>query len=112
MRYRLSVLFILLSAAPLAHAHGEEILVSFYAQAIVVVACFAGLQFLSIARPHRLAGAIACIAGVVFAELSVSNIPYNDNRILITIAMIVAPIIATVGFVLIGRAYAKRKKKN
>jgi phosphate/sulfate permease len=102
----------LLAISQAAQAHGEEILVSFYAQAIAVVACFAGLQFLPVARPHRIVGVIACLAGVVFAEIAVSNVPYSDNRIAITIAMVIIPILATFASVFLGRANAKRKQRT
>ena len=104
---RVLSLIALLAVAPFAHAHGEDILVSFYAQAIAVVVCFAGLQLLPAARAHRLFGFIACIAGVVVADFAVSDITYNDNRIVITIAMVVTPIISTAGGVLVARAYAR-----
>ena len=112
MRHRPIILFMLLAISQAAQAHGEEILVSFYAQAIAVVACFAGLQFSPVARPYRLIGVIACVAGVMLAEFAVSEVPYNDNRIAITIAMVITPIIATVGALLIGRANAKRKQRT
>ena len=111
MRFYLFIALTQLAVAP-AHAHGEEVLVSLYAQAIAVVACFVGLQFVPVAKPHRLSGSIACIAGVVLAEFVVSNVPYNDNRAVITIAMVIFPILAAAGSVLIGRASAKRKAKT
>jgi multisubunit Na+/H+ antiporter MnhG subunit len=52
------------------------------------------------------------MAGVVFVELAVANIPYHDNRMAITIAMVTVPILATVSAVLIGRANAKRKQRT
>ena len=112
MHFQRLITLTLLAVSPVAHAHGEEVLVSFYAQAIAVVVCFAGLQFLPVARPHRLVGSIACIAGVVLAEFVISDVPYNDNRVVITIAMIVLPIMLTAGAVLIGMANAKRKAKT
>jgi len=111
MRLHLFIALTLLAVAP-AHAHGEEILVSFYAQAIAVAACFVGLQIVPVAKPHRLSGSIACIAGVVLAEFVVSNVPYNDNRVVITMAMVILPIMAAAGSVLIGRASANRKAKT
>ena len=105
-------LLVLLGAAPFAQAHGEEVLVSFYAQAIAVIACFACLQLLPVARPHRLAGLIAAVAGVVIVEFSVADIPYQDHRMAITVAMVTVPILSTVCAVLIGTANAKRKQRT
>ena len=112
MRHRSVILLMLLAIAPFAQAHGEEVLVSFYAQAIAVIACFACLQLLPVARPHRLAGLIAGVAGVVIVELAVADIPYHDNRMAITIAMVIVPVLATVSAVLIGRANGKRKQRT
>ena len=112
MRLRLLITLTLLAVAPVAHAHGEEVLVSFYAQAIAVVMCFAGLQFLPVARPHRVVGSIVCVAGVMLAEFVVSDVSYNDNRVVITIVMVVLPIMLTTGSVLIGMANTKRKAKT
>lgn len=107
-----SVILTLLAISPVANAHGEEFLVSLYAQAISAVVCLAGLQFLPVARPHRLLGSIACIAGVMLAEFVVSDVPYDDNRVVITIAMIALPITLAAGAVVIGMASTKRKART
>ncbi|MBS0311382.1 MAG: hypothetical protein JSR88_08620 [Proteobacteria bacterium] len=96
-------------AAP-AYAHGEQILVSFYAQAIAVAAVLLSIRLVSALRAYWVAGLFGCFAGVVVSWFATGNIPYMENQVLITVVGIALPIAFTVLCVFAARRYAKPQR--
>lgn len=107
MRHKSLIAFIAGSAivAP-AYAHGEQILVSFYAQAIAVAAVLLSLRLFSAFRAHWVAGLSGCFAGVVVSWFVTGNMPYMENQALITIIGIMLPIAFAILCVFAARYYA------
>lgn len=78
-------------ASPLAHAHGEEILTSIFAELTSVVLCLVFLFLHPRAKPYRGIGFFACVAGVVTENWVLADLLYMQYRHLITVAGLIAP---------------------
>ena len=105
MSRRLVALVIATGTALTAHAHGEEVLVSFYAQAITVTVVLLSLRFVPGLRLHWVAGVAGCIAGVVASWLVTADLPYMQNQLIITaVAVITPPVVAALS-VYVARRY-------
>jgi hypothetical protein len=99
-----------ISTSQLAHAHGEEVLTSIYAELASIALCV-GLLFLwRRARPYRLIGVVACIIGLIVENWAVSDIPYMKHRNLITAAGLIVPVVATMLAVYIAQRRDHAKK--
>ena len=85
----------LLMVPTLALAHGEDILVTIYAELLTVVAIVLALRLVPSFRRSRLGGTIFCIIGVIASWLVTSDMPYTDNQTLITTISVVLPLVAT-----------------
>ena len=97
-------------AAP-AYAHGEQVLVSFYAQAIAVVAVLLSLRLIAAFRAHWVAGFFGCIAGVVVSWLTTASMPYMEHRVLITVLGVLLPAILAALCAYAARRYAAKSQR-
>ena len=93
-RCRCMLIFAVLSGS--AHAHGEEVLVSVYAELVSIVLCALVLFTWRRALAHRLIGLAACVGSIVVEHWAVSDLPYMQYRKLITAAGFIVPLAATV----------------
>lgn len=107
-RNRWLYLLALASVSQLAHAHGEEVLTSIYAELVSIAICFTSLFILRRARPFRVIGGAACIVGVVVGNWAVSGLPYMQYRSLITAVGFIVPMAATVLALYVSRLIASR----
>lgn len=99
-----------ISTSQLAHAHGEDVLSSIYAELASIALC-AGLLFLwRRAKPYRLIGSVACIIGLVVENWAVSVIPYMKHRNLISAAGFIVPAVATMLAVYVAQRRGRAKK--
>jgi hypothetical protein len=89
-------MFILAFACGSAHAHGEEVLVSVYAQLVSIAACALVLFTWRRALAHRVTGLLACVGSIVVEQWAISGLPYMQYRTLITAAGFIVPLAATV----------------
>jgi hypothetical protein len=93
-----------------ASAHGEEVLLSFYAQAVAVVAVLLCLGLITALREHWAAGTFGCLGGVVTSWLATARVPYMENRAIITvIGVLVPPFLAGLS-VYVAHRYASRSR--
>jgi hypothetical protein len=106
-RVALPFLLGLLYAAP-AYAHGEEILLSIYAQVAAVVATLLFVWLVPAVRAHWLAGSAGCIAGVVLAWALTGHLPYMQYRAIFTTVGVLAPIGVAAVCVFLARKNAPR----
>ena len=97
-------------AAP-AYAHGEQVLVSFYAQAIAVAAVLVSLRLVSAFRAHWVAGAFGCFVGVVVSWFATLNMPYLANQVLITAVGVVLPVAFAVLCIFAARQAQRAKTR-
>jgi hypothetical protein len=83
-----------ISTSQLAHAHGEEVLVSIYAELASIALCVGLLLVWRRAKPYRLIGVVACLIGLIVQNWAVSDIPYMQRRNVITAAGFIVPVVA------------------
>ena len=100
----------LISTSQLAHAHGEEVLTSIYAELASIALCASLLFFWRGAKPYRLIGIVACIIGLVVENWAVSAIPYMKHRNLIAAAGFIVPAAATMLAVYAAQRRGRAKK--
>lgn len=96
-------------AAP-AYAHGKQVLVSLYAQAIAVAAVLLSLRLVSAFRARRVAGLFGCFMGVVVSWFATANMPYMENQVLITVVGVTLPSAFALLCVFAARRYAKSRQ--
>ena len=75
-RNRWLSLLILTSVSRIAHAHGEDVLISIYAELVSIGLCIAFLFFWPQEKPYRVIGFIGCLAGVVAGNWVFLELPY------------------------------------
>jgi hypothetical protein len=95
----------------LAHAHGEEVLESVYAELASITVCAILLFSWHRAVDHRAIGLVACVASLVVGNWAVSDLPYMQYRYLITAVGFVIPIVATVSAIYVSHRLASRKRQ-
>ena len=103
--------FILAFVCGSAHAHGEEVLVSVFAELASIALCTLVLFTWRRALVHRVVGLVACVGSIVAEYWAVSGLPYMQYRNLITAAGFVLPLAATVSAIYLAhwvRALRKR----
>jgi hypothetical protein len=98
------------SVSRLAHAHGEEVLLSIFAELASIALCIALLLIWRRAKPYRVLGAVACMLALVVENWAVSGVSYRQHRNLITIAGFIVPIAATVLAICVSQRIANYKK--
>jgi hypothetical protein len=99
-----------ISTSQLAHAHGEDVLVSIYAELVSVALCVGVLYLWRRVRRYRRTGVLACIAGLILVNLAFLHTPYDENRELITAAGIIVPIVMTMLAVYVAQRRDRVKK--
>jgi hypothetical protein len=102
------LLFTLVS--PSAHAHGEEVLTSIYAEFASIILCITLLIIWRRAKPYRVIGAVACTIGVIVENWAVGGLPYMQYRNLITAVGFIFPVAATVSAIYVAQLIAIRKR--
>ncbi|THC45311.1 hypothetical protein [Massilia sp. Mn16-1_5] len=113
MKHKRCLGFLCLAAtSQIAQAHGEEVLVSIYAQLLSVALCVLFLLFWRAARPYRLIGMAACIAGLAVADWALAPVPYTEHQTLVTTVGFVVPIITSLSAVSISRRIVDRKRSR
>lgn len=100
----------LLAIAPVAQAHGEEILLPFGLHLASVLGCLGYLQF-TVARRLRALCLCACVAAVALSEVLMSRLPYRENELFFTCVTVGAPIVATVLSLALRRAWIRRGRR-
>lgn len=103
-------LLVLASVSRLAHAHGEEVLMSIYAELASITLCITFLFIWHRVRPYRVIGAVACVIGVILGNWAVSGLPYMQYRNLITAVGLIVPLAATVLAIYVARRIAIHKR--
>ena len=92
-----------------AHAHGEEVLVSIFAQVASVIAVVLALFAVRAFRSYWIPGLLGCISGTVLSEWATGDMPYRQNAALITAICAGAPIVFTALSVLAAACWAMRR---
>jgi hypothetical protein len=89
-----------LAALPVqAYAHGEEVLVTIYAELLTIVFVIVAFRLVPRLRRFWLGGVIACILGVVASCLATAGMPYRENMILITAISVALPLLTTTAYI-------------
>ena len=92
-RWLYSSILSLVSSA--AHAHGEDVLTSIYAEIISIALCLAFLFLRKEAKQYRTIGFTACVIGVVGANWALSDVPYSQYQSLVAAVGVIVPLLAT-----------------
>lgn len=100
------------SVSTLAHAHGEEVLVSVFAQFVSLVICAMLIWKWRRAAGHRIIAVVACVAGVVVGDWAVSGLAYTQYQNLITVVGLIVPLGATVGAIYVSHRFATWKRQS
>jgi hypothetical protein len=111
MRRTLAIAIAATVIATPAYAHGEDVLVSIYAQGVTVVAATFLLLTIPTFRHHRLCGAVGCIVGLAVSWLMTDDMPYRANHVLITSIGIVSPLSFAGLAVLAANRYAAYRRR-
>jgi hypothetical protein len=90
--FRLTALLAATCFALPAHAHGQEVLTSLYAQLASVTVALTALFGVRECRRYWLAGLLGCISGTVLSWWVTGGMPYRQHANLITLILAVAPI--------------------
>lgn len=106
-KFTVAVGLLVLSAA--AEAHGEEVLVSLFAEAVTVLGILLALGVSRPLRAHAGAGVFGCIAGVVLDWHLTGDLPYRENQRLITLLGIAIPLLLSAAFVLLASRYRAKR---
>ncbi len=93
-----------------AHAHGEDVLTSIYAEIISVALCIAFLFLRKEAKPFCAIGFAACIAGVIAVNWALADVPYLQNQSMIMVVEFIMPLMATFSVIQISKIIANHKK--
>jgi hypothetical protein len=105
-------MLLLASASSLAHAHGEEILVTVYAELASIAICAMVVLSWHRAVSHRVIGLMACLVSVIVGNWAVSDLPYMQYRNLITAVGFIAPLAATISAIYVSHHLASREKQQ
>jgi hypothetical protein len=95
-----------------AHAHGQDVLVSIFAQmasVIIVVAVLFGVRAF---RRHWISGSLGCVSGTIFSWWITGGMPYRQNANLITAIDAVSPIVFSALSILAACLWAKRRERS
>ena len=109
-RSRWLYLLVFASVSQLAHAHGEEVLTSIYAEIASITLCITLLFIWRRAKPYRVIGVVACMVGVIVENWAVSGVPYMQYRNLITAVGFIVPVAATMLAVCVSQRIASHKR--
>ncbi|EEF25171.1 conserved hypothetical protein, partial [Ricinus communis] len=109
-RSRWLCLLLFSSVSELAHAHGEEVLTSIYAELASITLCITLLFIWRRAKRYRLVGAVACMVSVIIENWAVSGVPYMQYRNLVTAVGFIVPMAATVLAVYISERIVSHKR--
>lgn len=106
---RKRIAFTAMVALPVrACAHGEDVLVTIYAEILTIVLVIAAFLLVPRLRPFWLGGIIACVLGVAASWLATAGMPYRENMIVITAISVVLPLLATAAYLVWRYRYAER----
>jgi hypothetical protein len=87
----------------MAFAHGEDVLATLFAQALAIVASVVASFLLLRSRHRTWAGIAGCIAGVILSWTITGDLPYDDNRMFITVLDVALPLLGTLAAVVAAR---------
>ena len=104
-----AIALIALAIASPAHAHGEDVLLSIYAQGGSIVVVLLLLFGIATLRRYWLVGLIGLIAGTVASWNITGNWPYTENRVRITVIDVTFPLAFTVIAVLVAYLVVRRR---
>lgn len=109
MRFRkIAAAAALLAVSALAEAHGEEVVVSLFAQVIAVLGVILAVCVFRPLRRHAVAGVLGCFAGVALDWLATGDMPYWENHELITFLAFALPVLLSCAFVLLARRFGAK----
>ena len=92
-----------------AEAHGEEVLVTVFAQFVTVAAILAIISMVRALKRYSSVGFVGCFVGVAISWALTGQMPYRENRNLITMALVVLPVISTVLALVLARLLANKR---
>lgn len=93
-----------------AHAHGEDVLTSIYAEIISIVLCLAFLFLRKDVKQYRAVGFTACGIGVIVENWALADVPYSQYQSIVTSLGFSVPLLATFSAVYLSKLIANRKK--
>lgn len=79
----------------LAYAHGQDVLVTIYAELLTVFFVVLTLRLVSTFRPFWFGGTAACVFGVFASWFAVAGIPYSANQTIVTAISVILPLLTT-----------------
>jgi hypothetical protein len=103
-------MMIFASVSSLAHAHGEEVLLSVYAELASIAICLMLLFTWRRAAAHRVIGLVACVAGLFVGNWALSSLPFLQYGNLITAVGFVVPLAATVSAIYVSHRLDSRQR--
>lgn len=92
--------FALAALPAFAFAHGEDVLVTLYAELLTIITIILALRMVPAFRRYWRGGSAFCILGVIAAWLVTWRLPYRDNQHLITALSVALPLLATAAYVI------------
>jgi hypothetical protein len=104
-----AIALIALAIAGPAQAHGEDVLLSIYAQGGSIIVVLLLLFGIATLRRYWLVGLIGLIAGTVASWNITGNWPYTENRVRITVIDVAFPLAFTVIAVLVAYLVVRRR---
>ena len=81
----------LATATPIAHAHGEEVLVSLGLVLLSFLACVLAIRVVKPLRPYRFAAVAGALVGLAVFAWPFGSFPYRGNETLICALGLLAP---------------------
>jgi len=87
----------------IAFAHGEDVLATLFAQGLAIIVSVVASFLLLRSRHRTWVGVVGCVLGVIVSWAMTGNMPYNDNRTLITVLDVALPLLGTFAAVVAAR---------
>ena len=107
----LTAIAAVLFASP-AHAHGQEVLTSIYAQLATVIVVVIVLFRVREIRRYWIMGLLGCITGMVLSWWVTADMPYRRNATLITAIAVASPILLTALAVFAAARWSSRRDRD
>jgi hypothetical protein len=95
-----------------AHAHGQDVLVSIFAQLASLIIVLAVLFGVRAFRRHWISGLLGCISGTIFSWWVTGGMPYRQNANLITAIDAASPIVFTALSILVALRWARFRERS
>lgn len=106
------VLFGTLMLPSVAFAHGEEVIWSLISQIVILILVLVAIGLIKWKLKGKLLLILLYFLSIILAELSIINIPYFKNEILINFILLFIPIIVISVSYFTFRKKFERSKKN